>query len=165
VLVEQVDEKDGTGVTGEVQRSFLASPHVYKVTMMGSSVGSVTHNEKFTFPSPSVSNRLQASSVLSPLTLIWSQFQDTLSEVGRPAVSTQSIVRSFCPGSSLAPAVSLTHARTASTGENAMTATPRARSDATNAIRMSRKSNGANVANATRVELKFFLIIILLIGI
>src|SRR6266545_6737234 len=76
---------------------------------MPASVGSVTHNEKFTLPSPSVSYRLHASSVLLPLTLISSQFQVTLSEVGRPASSTHNWVRSFWPGSSLAPAVSFTH--------------------------------------------------------
>lgn len=82
---------------------------------MASSVGSVTHSEKFTLPSPSVSYRLQASSVLLPLTLISSQFQVTWSEVGKLASSTQSWVRSFCPGSSFGPAVSTTQVCT-STG-------------------------------------------------
>lgn len=89
MLVEQVDEKVGSE-TGLVHRSFLSSPHVYKVTVIGASVGSVTHKEKFTFPSPSVSNRAQASSVLLPLTLISSQFHVTWREFGRPALSTQS---------------------------------------------------------------------------
>ena len=141
MLVEQVDEKEGTEVIGVVQRSFLASPHVYKVSVMGASVGSVTHNEKFTFPSASVSNRAQASSVLLPVTVVSSQFHKTVREVGRPELSTQSRVRSFCPGSSLAPAVSLVQMRAASTEEDANTATPRARSDATTIASMNRKRN------------------------
>jgi hypothetical protein len=147
VLVEQLDEKDGIEVIGLVQRSFLASPQVYKVIEMGSSVGSVTHNEKFTFPSPSVSNSAQASSVLWPLTVISSQFQITVRDVGRPALSTQSRVRSFCPGSSLAPAVSLTHWRTASAGENEMMATPSAKSDASNRTRRNRERDLVNTPN------------------
>jgi hypothetical protein len=84
------------------------------VVVMGPSVGSVTHNEKFTLPSPLVSYRLHASSVLLPETLISSQFHDTLRDAGRPASSTHSRVRSFWPGSSLGPAVSLTHVSAAS---------------------------------------------------
>ena len=124
-----MDENVGTEVMGLVQRSFLASPHVYKLMEMGASVGSVTHKEKFTFPSLSVSNRAQASSVLLPETLISSQFHVTLRKVGKPALSIQSCVRSFCPGSSFAPAVSLTQLRTASADENEMNATPRAKRD------------------------------------
>lgn len=75
---------------------------------MAASVGSVTHSAKFTFPSLSVSYRLQASKVLFPVTVISSQFHVTWSEVGKLASSTQSFVRSFCPGSSFAPAVSMT---------------------------------------------------------
>jgi hypothetical protein len=52
-------------------------------------------------------------------------------EVGRPARSTHSCVRSFWPGSSFAPAVSLVQTNAACTAENANTATPTARSDAT----------------------------------
>src|SRR5215216_5142474 len=84
VLVKQVDENDVTGSSGCVQRSFASSPQVYRVTSMGASVGSVTHSEKFTLPSPSVSNRAQASRVLLPVTLISSQFHKTVREVGRP---------------------------------------------------------------------------------
>ena len=158
VLVEQVDEKDGT-VTGEVQRSALASPHVYRVTVMAASVGSVTHNEKFTFPSPSVSNKAQASSVFAPLTLVSSQFHETVREVGRPALSMHNCVRSFWPGSSFAPAVSLVQTNAACTAENAKTATPTARRDATTitsinlerdlpdspADRLERSSNDENI--------------------
>jgi hypothetical protein len=135
VLVEQVEVKEGTEVIGLVHRSLLASPQVYKVKEMESSVGSVTHREKFTFPSPSVSNRAQASRVLFPLTLISSQFHVTWREVGRPELSIQSCVRSFCPGSSLAPAVSFVQLRTASTEEDANTASPMARNDATSRTR------------------------------
>ena len=106
---------------------------------MAASVGSVTHNEKFTFPSPSVSNRAQASSVLLPLTLISSQFQLTTKESGRPALSMHILVRSFCPGSSLAPAVSLTQTSAACTAENAKTATPTARRDATTITSINRE--------------------------
>ena len=97
---------------------------------MGASVGSVTHSAKFTLPSLSVSYRLQASRVLLPLTLISSQFHVTWREVGKPALSTQSCVRSFWPGSSFAPAVSLVQVSAACTAEEANTATPRARSNA-----------------------------------
>ena len=79
---------------------------------MAASVGSVTHKAKFTLPSLSVSYRLQASRVLLPLTLISSQFHVTWREVGRPALSTHNCVRSFCPGSSFGPAVSLTQVST-----------------------------------------------------
>ena len=157
--MEQVDEKDGMELSGWVQRSAASSPHEYRVTVMGSSVGSVTHNEKFTFPSPSVSNRAQASSVLLPVTLISSQFQVTTKESGRPALSMHNCVRSFCPGSSLAPAVSLTQTSAACTAENANSATPTARSDATTitsinlerdllespADRLERSSNDENI--------------------
>ena len=130
MLVEQVEENDETEVIGLVQRSALASPHVYRVSEMDASVGSVTHNEKLTFPSPSVSNKAQASRVLFPLTVTSSQFHSTVRDVGRPALSTHNRVRSFCPGSSLAPAVSLVHTSAASTDEDAKTATAPARSDA-----------------------------------
>ena len=139
VLVEQVDEKDGTDVIGWVQRSFALSPQVYRFTVMGASVGSVTQSEKFTLPSPSVSNRAQASSVLLPLTVISSQFQVIWRVVGKPALSTQSCVRSFCPGSSFAPAVSLVQTSAANTVEDAKTATPIARSDATTIASMNRE--------------------------
>jgi hypothetical protein len=139
VLVEQVEEKDGMELSGWVQRSAAASPHEYRVTVMGSSVGSVTHNEKFTFPSPSVSNRAQASSVLLPLTLISSQFQEIVREVGRPALSMHNCVKSFWPGSSFAPAVSLVQTNAACTAENAKTATPTARSDATTITSINRE--------------------------
>ena len=131
MLVEQVEEKDVTEVIGLVQRSALASPQVYSVSEMGASVGSVTHNEKLTFPSPSVSNKAQASRVLFPLTLISSQFHSTVRDVGSPELSTHSRVKSFCPGSSLAPAVSFVHVRTARAEEDTNTATPMARMDAT----------------------------------
>lgn len=114
---------------GWVQRSFASSPQVYSVTVIASSVGSVTHNAKFTLPSPSVSYRLQASSVLLPLTLISSQFQVTV-RIPDTELSTQSCVRSFCPGSSLAPAVSSTQFSAAFTPEDTNTATPSARKNA-----------------------------------
>lgn len=62
---------------------------------MGASVGSVTQSAKFTLPSPSVSNRLHASRVFAPVTIVSSQFHVTWSEVGKPARSIQSCVRSF----------------------------------------------------------------------
>ena len=129
VLVEQVDEKDDTEVSGWVQRSFASSPQVYSDTVMGASVGSVTQRAKFTLPSPSVSNKLQASRVLLPVTLISSQFHETRRVAGSPASSTQSCVRSFWPGSSFAPAVSgeQVNTRTARAFENTSTATPTAR--------------------------------------
>ena len=111
---------------------------------MGASVGSVTHSAKFTLPSLSVSYRLQASRVLLPLTLISSQFQVTWSETGRFASSTQSCVRSFCPGSSFAPAVLLEHVRAACTAEDENTAIPSARSNATTITSMNREDDLAN---------------------
>jgi hypothetical protein len=108
---------------------------------MGASVGSVTHSAKFTLPSLSVSYRLQASRVLLPLTLISSQFHVTWRETGRLASSTQSCVRSFWPGSSFAPAVSLTHVRAACTDEDAYTAIPNARSNATTSTSMRREGD------------------------
>lgn len=140
-LVEQDEEKDGTEVIGLVQRSFLASPQVYKVMEIGASVGSVTHNEKFTFPSPSVSNRAQASSVLFPLTVVSSQFHSTVREVGSPAVSTHRRVRSFCPGSSLAPAVSFVQLSTARAEENVVKAIPSARMDPSMKSSMNREDD------------------------
>ena len=145
VLVEQVDVKDGTEVIGLVHLSFFASPQVYKVTVMGSSVGSVTHNEKFTFPSPSVSKRAQASSELLPETLVSSQFHVTVSDVGSPEVSTQRFVRSFCPGSSFDPAVSLVQVSTVSAEENEISATARANTDASNRTRKIRERDCVSI--------------------
>ena len=150
MLVEQVEVNVGTDVIGLVHRSFLASPQVYNVTVMGASVGSVTHSEKLTMPSPSVSNRAQASSVLFPLTLISSQFHVTDKELGRPELSTHSCVRSFCPGSSLAPAVSLVHVSTANTEDAANTATPMARNDAISRTRNIRERS--SLADALFLE-------------
>ena len=104
-------------------------------------MGSVTHSAKFTLPSPFVSNRLQASRVLLPLTLISSQFHVTWRVNGRPELSMQSWVRSFCPGSSLAPAVSLTQLSAARTDVEAITATPNASTDAIIMSIMVRKDN------------------------
>src|SRR5215216_4693724 len=120
---------------------------------MASSVGSVTHSEKFTFPSPSVSYRLQASRVLLPVTLISSQFQVTWR---KPAteVSTQSCVRSFWPGSSFAPAVSLIQLSTARTDEELNTATPSARNVASATTSMSCAGDFVNARNRFLERLK-----------
>lgn len=114
---------------------------------MPASVGSVTHNEKFTLPSPSVSYRLQASRVLLPLTLISSQFHVTWRVVGRPFESTQSCVRSFWPGSSFAPAVSLTQVSAAYAGEDTNTATPSATHDANSISGRNREGDLVNALN------------------
>src|SRR5215208_2596813 len=121
---------------------------------MDASVGSVTHSAKFTLPSLSVSYRLQASRVLLPLTLTSSQFQVTWRVSGRPASSTQSWVRSFCPGSSLAPAVSLTQLSAARTDEDAKKATPSARNDATPIASKNREGDLVNVLNDLLVRLR-----------
>ena len=111
-LVEHVDKNDGTK-TGLVHRSFLLSLQVYKDVVDAPLELTLTHSEKFTLPSLSVSYKLQPSSVFAPLTLISSKLKDTFSDVGRPVSSTHNRVRSFWPGSSFAPAVSLTQVRPA----------------------------------------------------
>ena len=117
-------------------------------------MGSVTQRAKFTLPSLSVSYKLQASRVLAPDTLISSQFQVTCRVRGKPARSTQNWVRSFCPGSSLAPAVSGVHVRAACTEEDENTAIPKANSAAMTITTVNRDSDFVNPLNKPAVNSK-----------
>src|SRR5215208_5075580 len=122
--------------------------------MIGPSVGSVTHRAKFTLPSLSLSYKLQASRVLAPVTLISSQFHVTCRVRGKPAMSTQSWVRSFCPGSSFAPAVSGVHVSAARTDEDESAAAPSATSAAIAITSVTRNRDFVNVLNKLLVNSK-----------
>src|SRR5881409_3285156 len=92
--------------TALVQRSGRSSAQLYLRTesKAAGSPFTVTQSAKLAFPSMSVSKRAQASPLLLPPKATSSQFQLTTKSKGAAvAVSMQNSVRSFWPGSSIAP--------------------------------------------------------------
>ena len=85
----------------------------------------VTQSAKLALPSMSVSKRAQASPLLFPAKVALSQFQLTTKSKGAEATgSKQNLVRSFWPGSSIAPWRSGVHWTAANDGVG-LAATPR----------------------------------------
>src|SRR4051812_39165850 len=108
-------------VAGLSQRSTLASPQVKRrgeaVACTAGLCSIVTHSAKLTFVSLSVSNRVHASPVFEPPKPVVSQLHFTSMLVGAPEGSTDCWVRSFWPGSSLAPCSSTVVVNAAEAGD------------------------------------------------